>query len=187
MKIFKHNGRHLATAAGALAAGLLATAALTGTAYADTLSVTPGTQAYWISPGYDSLNISVAGGSTAFGTRIIQWPNDGGAEQKWFFDAVSDSGTLVGYMIRNDNSGMCIWTDDQVGDTLYQGPCDPDSDQDVFGWHAASTVDNFFIQAASPNLALDVSGDSYNWGADIDGWYATKAWNQDFFVTATSS
>ena len=91
-------------------------------------------------------------------------------------------------MLRNDNSGMCIWTDDQAGDTLFQSVCDPDTVQDIFTWRSPdSHLDNYFTEAGSPDLAMDVYGDSYNWGANIDGWYQNGNFNQDFTVTPTSS
>lgn len=186
MKTFKFTGKRLITA-GVLAAGLLGTGALTGTAHADTVTVSRGTQAYWITAGYDALNVSVAGGSTSVGTRIIQWPNDGGAEQKWFFDGVYDNGRLQGYMLRNDNSGLCIWTDDQAGDALLQGSCTPNTVQDIFEQRTPSAVDNYFTEDGYPDLALDVSGGNGNWGTNIDGWYSTSSYNQDFYVTPTSS
>jgi hypothetical protein len=180
MKIIKFAG----ALAGVLAAGLITT----GTAHADTLTYSQGTQAYWISPAYNGLELAVADGSTTDGTRVIQWPNDGGAEQKWFFDPVYDNGSLLGYMIRNDNSGLCMWTDDQAGDDIYQGICTPDTVQDVFTWSSPDGgLDNYFREAGSPSLNLDISGASYNWGADLDGWYHNGNINQDFTVTPTSS
>ena len=46
------------------------------------------TQAHWITAEFSGMNVSVADNSTAAFHRVIQWYNDGGAEQKWYFDAV---------------------------------------------------------------------------------------------------
>ncbi|GAB3147345.1 RICIN domain-containing protein [Amycolatopsis sp. NPDC004378] len=155
-----------------------------GVAHADANYVTHGTQAYWITAGYDGLNVAVAGGSTGAGTRIIQWYNDGAAEQKWFFDTVSNAGTFVGYLIRNENSGLCIDTDGNAGDAVVQTNCTANDEGQIFtgGFSSAASY-----RDKGNGLYLDVQGFSYGAGANVDLWYGNGQPNQNFIQTPVSS
>lgn len=79
-------------------------------------------------------------------------------------------GQFVGYLIRNDNSGMCITQDGNPGDGAVQEPCDPDSFDDIWDWNRLAPADNNFQSRLAPDyLDLDVSGYSYNEGAERTG------------------
>jgi hypothetical protein len=167
-------------------AALGATVALSaGLAHADTSNyVTYGTQAYWITAGYDGLNVAVADGSISPGTRLIQWDNDGAAEQKWYFDTVSNDGNFVGYLIRNENSDLCVQTDGNAGDALVQEYCDANDANQLFTGGFSETS---HYQNNQTGLWMDVQGFCYNRGADIDAWYGNGQPNQDFIQTPTGS
>lgn len=149
-------------------------------------TVYEGTQAKWITAEYDGMNVAVAEGSTAPGARVIQWYNDGGAEQKWYFDAVYDSSAgFEGYLIRNENSGLCLSTDGWAGDTMTQQPCSPANTYEWMADEAWGTDHQFYDRQTT--LYMDVSGYSYSAGANIDLWYGNGNDNQYFWVTNTSS
>lgn len=174
------------TVAAALVGALL-TAAVPAAHAAGGNTVSRGSQAHWITASYDGLNVAVADGSTAAGTQLIQWYNDGAAEQKWYFDQVYDSvGGFMGYELRNENSGMCLFNDGIAGDWMYQEPCDPNNAAEYF-WHFGSAGSDNWFEGRLGSLFVDVSG--YGWGAgsNIDGWYQNNQANQDFWVTNVSS
>ncbi len=140
------------------------------------------TQAHWITAEFDGMNVAVADNSTDPYHRIIQWYNDGGAEQKWYFDSVYDASYgFEGYLLRNANSGLCLSTDGYAGDTVYQVTCDPTNTAEWF-WRETSGTDNRFDNR-STGLYLDVSGYSYAAGANMDLWYWNGGENQWFWVT----
>lgn len=171
--------------AGVLAA-LGATVALSaGVANADTGNyVTHGTQAYWITAGYDGMNVAVADGSIGAGARIIQWYNDGGTEQKWYFDTVGNNGNFVGYLIRNENSGLCMDTDGYAGDPLVQTNCNVNDEGQIFTGGFSETSS---YRDSGNSLYMDVQGFSYGAGANVDLWYGNGQPNQNFIQTAVSS
>jgi ricin-type beta-trefoil lectin protein len=185
------NAKHLRRAAAAVGITALTAGGMVGLgAGAAAASTVAGTTAYWISPAYDSQEIAVAGGDTSVGGRLIQWYNDGGDEQKWYFDSVyNSSGYLVGYLLRNKNSGMCMDTDGIAGDELFQTYCNEDDTGQIF---TSKLNDSYFHVVTytyinvETGLALDVSGFSYGEGANIDLWYPNGVGNQDFNVAATS-
>jgi hypothetical protein len=197
MNTVRSRGRRLAAVTcGWLAAGLLAAGALganAGTAHAATSGsyvngfwVNWGTQAYWITASYDGQNVAVAEGSYSPDARIIQWNNDGTTEQKWYFDQVVYyyTGGVAGYMIRNENSGLCLSQDGSAGDGFVQETCNANQDE-IFG--RTSWGGSNYIYNVSTGLMLDVSGFSYSQGAAIDGWYQNDQGNQNFWVVPTSS
>ncbi|HXR72552.1 RICIN domain-containing protein [Actinocrinis sp.] len=144
------------------------------------------TQAHWITPEFSGMNVSVADNSTAAFHRVIQWYNDGGAEQKWYFDAVYDSSSgFEGYLLRNENSGQCLSTDGQAGDTLFQEACNPGLLTEWFT-RGGSSPDNWFYNRYT-GLYLDVSGYSYAAGTNLDLWYWNGGDNQWFYVTNVGS
>jgi hypothetical protein len=180
--------RGIATAliAGGLIAGT--TAAADATAVDQNLTIVPSTQAVWISPIYDGQAVAIANGSQSAGAGAIQWNNDGGTEQKWYIDETYDSqGNFQGVLLRNENSGLCLTTDEYAGDQLYQEPCEGNlGSYELFWRYTSGTGDNWF-QNRLTGWFLDVSGYSYNEGANIDLWYQNNQSNQDFWVTNTSS
>jgi hypothetical protein len=142
-----------------------------------------GSQAHWITATYDGMNVAVANAAGWAGAPVIQWYNDGGTEQKWYFDYVLDAeGGFQGYEVRNENSGMCLYNDEVAGDTMVQEPCDPNNSGELF-WITSGHIYAHF----GPLLYVDVSGVSYGAGANIDGWYQNGGINQNFSIYNVSS
>ena len=116
------------------------------------------------------LDVAVRGGSFSAGTDLIQWGSDNGSEQQW---------AVNGSEIVNENSGMCITTDGVAGDPLTQQPCSGSGYQvwnpSYVWWAGGSTLYN-----PASGLVMDVQGDSYGWGAEIDAWYPNNGLNQVF-------
>ncbi len=178
--------RTRAAAVSLIAGGLLAATATA--AHASTSNtVYHDSQAHWITASYDGMNIAVSGGATWAGAPVIQWYNDGGTEQKWYFDQVYDAnGGYMGVELRNENSGMCLYDDSVAGDWLFQEPCNPDDSAEFFWHYGYAGTDNHF-QARRDSLYVDVAGYSYGAGANIDAWYGNGQSNQDFWVSNVSS
>lgn len=175
------------------AAATLGTIASAGAAHASTgYTISYGSTPYWIAPTIDSMAVSVADASGSPGTRVIQWYNTGGNEQKWYFDGVRDSaGAYVGFLLRNKNSGQCLDTGTNAGDTLFQNYCDPNSrPTQIFNNYPNYDAWGFLIswryQSRQTGLWLDVPGRSLNPGTNIELWYQNYGDNQDFFLTQTS-
>lgn len=187
MKIFKLGGRRLgAAAAAALAAGVLATGALSGTAHADTLSVTRGTVPFYLVTAGPQWFLGVSDASTAVGAPVVDWAEDRSSDQMWYIDFVYSDGHVIGYMLRNANSGLCMTTDNTQGDTIYQADCTLDG-LDILTETPATGTTSYFQFLGWPNLTLDVFGASTQEGAVIDGWSFNGNQNQQFLVAPVSA
>jgi hypothetical protein len=185
--------RRFAAAVVAAAAVIIGAVGGAGAANAATgYTVSQGTTSYWIAPTIDSMAVAVADASYTPGTRVLQWYNTGGNEQKWYFDGVYDNtGKYVGFLLRNKNSGQCLDTDSYAGDTLFQNYCDPNGrPQQIFNnfpnYDAYGFIISWRYQNSQTGLWLDVSGDSLNPGTGLDLWYQNWNDNQDFFLTQSS-
>lgn len=170
------------TASAVLGAGVGAAHASASASYTSGgYTVYQSSQAKWITAEHDGMNVAVADNGTDAGHRVVQWYNDGGAEQKWYFDQVYDSASgFEGYLLRNQNSGLCLSTDGNAGDTLFQDYCNP---ANVAEWFTVGTsgADNRIFNRHT-GLYLDVSGYSYAAGADMDLWYWNGYSNQWFWI-----
>lgn len=177
-----------ALAAGGLLIGTGAAANASSNVYTSgQYTVYEDSQAHWITASYDGMNVAIADGGTYLGAGAIQWYNDGAAEQKWYFDQVYDqTGGYEGVLLRNENSGLCLVTDGNAGDQVYQWPCNPNTSGELF-WHYGSVGAYNSFEGRSTGLYLDVSGYSYGAGANIDLWYSNGQPNQLFWVSNVSS
>jgi hypothetical protein len=174
-----------------------------GSAHADPLNLPAGTIDFLkgFTPGANSSTITAASSLMLFGVRegrtdagadIVQWYADSGSEQAWYFDTVGYDVTRSQpiYEIRNQKSGLCIWTDHNAGDPVVQMRCDPDN---VWQWWERATPSGSTYPAAdllfnpAGGLVLDVAGDSYNAGAEIDVWYRNSGLNQQFYAAGIGS
>jgi len=122
------------------------------------------------------LLLDVSGGSTSLGGGVIDWVADGGANQSWTFIPYS---TNV-YEIENNNSGMCLTTDNVAGDQVYQFTCLGASTQLWYTGLTPGSVSDWTIRSQSSGLYLDVNGDSPWEGTSIDTWYFNGGYNQYF-------
>ena len=125
------------------------------------------------------LNVGVRQGSTSSGTDIIQWWADGAADQQWKgFRYSGEASNVVRF--QNQGSGLCLTTDGAAGDPVYQQPCDSANGRQAwmatFVWFYAG----YTLYNAASGLNLDVQGNSYWGGAEIDVWYPNGGVNQIF-------
>jgi len=124
------------------------------------------------------MNLAVRDGSTAVGADIIQWWSDNNADQQWAISTYPADPVNV-YRLLNKASGLCLTTDGVAGDPVRQRVCDPvkGSHQEwLFTWvwhYGGSTLYN-----PVSGLMLDVQGDSYWGGAEINTWYPNCQVNQ---------
>lgn len=122
------------------------------------------------------LVLDVDGASTAIGAGVIDWVGNSGANQSWTFEPVGNDV----YEIENNNSGMCLTTDNTAGDQVYQFPCENAATQQWYTQLTAGSASDWTIESESSGLYLDVSGDSPWEGASIDTWYYNGGANQYF-------
>jgi hypothetical protein len=157
----------IALCGGAALVGLAATG---GTAYAQSYTTLNATSSF--------MAIDVSGASTAPGAPIIQWYDDGGANQHWYVPGMGAKG-----LVWNQNSGMCLTTDGVEGDQLFQWYCDPNSlnEQWSVGEKWTPYGDEIDLYNSAYALVVDVYGNSYSAGAAIDAWPYDWGYNQAFF------
>jgi Ricin-type beta-trefoil lectin domain-like len=144
-------------------------------------------------PGYQPLasalsghQLDVSGGSTSAFAPVIVWWGHGQSNQQWNFPSTDGQ---TGYII-NENSGMCLTTDQVAGDQLYQYPCGgaaaPLQLWLVHTYPVPTPVGTFvygwFTNPAS-GLVVDLSQSSYAVGAAVVGWYGTGGLNQSWALS----
>jgi hypothetical protein len=163
----------VAVAAALAVAG--ATASLAPAAHADTF--------YKLVAHNSALTLDVQGGSMAPGAPVIQWYDNGGANQRWTLPITRATEDWYGMgVVRNQNSGQCLTTDLRAGDQLYQYPCLTSGGYPVQTqeWIArrvnADGVSYYSTQLTNPasGLVVDVGGYSLSPGAAIIGWPAAN-------------
>jgi hypothetical protein len=123
------------------------------------------------------MAIDVSGAATWPGAPVIQWYDNGGANQHWSVPGSGATGE-----IQNQNSGMCLDTDGVAGDQLFQMPCDPNNPLQQWYVDEIWTVigDEVALYNPTSGLWVDVYGNSYSAGAAIDAWYGNRGYNQSF-------
>ena len=185
--------RSLRVCARAALAALMTGAALgaAGTATASTTTASTatagwsevqGSTRYFIDAVSDSLVVAVSQARSDSGAPIIQWYNTGGTEQKWYVDQAYDStGLFQGFMFRNANSGQCITFDGTDGDTLTQQICNPTNGYQRWSANPGYDGANIFTNAMG-GYAMDVYGNSWGAGANIDAHWLNSTMNQNFWL-----
>ena len=130
-----------------------------------------------LSSGY---SLDVQGDSRAIGAPIDVWYENSGGNQQWLFPATDGQ---VGE-ISSEDSQMCITTDGVAGDALYQFPCVGAATQQ---WQVSRTTTwwsdggpIFTFENPATGLVMDVYGDSYSPGAEVDAWYPNGNANQSW-------
>jgi len=155
---------------------VLAVPALLGVTLAGTASASTAFTTHLTPENTFYLVLDVSGASTYPGAPVIDWYENGGANQDWLF---LPEGTGDTYEIVNVNSNMCLTTDGVAGDQVYQEPCTGSTSQ-LWNTGLYGSSDYWHIQSAYSGLYLDVSGDSPWAGASIDTWYDNGGENQYF-------
>ena len=130
--------------------------------------------------------LDVPGGNTANGTRLEQWPFNGGANQQW---TLTDLGCGL-YTIMNVATGKSI---DVNGQSLYDGGVVDQWDytgganEQFLLTPAATGSTAYRIDNLNSLKALDDPGYSNTAGTDIDQWWYLGGSNQQWtFVPAGS-
>ncbi|MFE2061117.1 RICIN domain-containing protein [Streptomyces sp. NPDC059467] len=128
-----------------------------------TSSINPSTN-YTIQNVNSGQLMDVNGASTADGASVIQWPNNGGANQQW--NIVPVSGQL--YKIVNRNSGKVLdygWPSHWRGTTLEQNTYNGSNNQ---LWYFEPTTGGWLIRNYESRQILEVTNGSTANGATID-------------------
>ena len=128
------------------------------------------------------MALDVSGASTDKFAKVIQWWPTGSTNQTWAWDHVSGAGTNATYRLQNLNSRMCLTTDGVAGHQLYQYPCQPNNESQMWSTPLDPLRPNLNSDAKISNkmsgLCVDVNGGSHAPGTAIITWYCGSAWNQ---------
>ena len=129
--------------------------------------------------------IDVQGGSTERGAPVIQWYDNGGANQHWTLaiTRAANLGDIATDTVRNQNSGMCLTTDGVAGHALFQWYCNGGSGQEWQGSITkkfSSTFTGGALRNPASGLNVDIEGASPWAGARVIGWSPNGGENQRF-------
>ena len=152
-----------------------------GTWTADSGVPSAGTRTLTNSNSSDLMD--VVGASTATGTKVDQWPANGGTNQQWTLTRVSDNV----YTLSSVKSGLCLDVPGAVatdGLQLEQWTCNGGSNQkwaaDLVGSLTGST---YVLVGLSNGLAVGVSGSSTASGTQVVQQAGTGAANQRWTIS----
>ncbi|MEV6790774.1 RICIN domain-containing protein [Streptomyces sp. NPDC051320] len=130
-----------------------------------------------------SMAMDVASGSTSTGAEIIQWPSNGGANQRWTVTRVADNV----YTLKSVNSGLCLDVPNKsaaTGQQLEQWTCNGGNNQqwflDLVGSYSGST---YQLTGVGSDLNIGVTGGSATQGAAVDQETATGATSQQWSLS----
>lgn len=134
-----------------------------------------------ITASHSGLLLDVSGGATADGSKIIQWSDNGGANQRWRLAPVS--GNV--YTITGVGSGKCLEVPGQSaaqGTRLDIAGCTGGAGQQ---WSLISTGSSTYqmVNLASGQVADVVSGSTAT-GAEVEQWGGNGGGNQKWSFTA---
>jgi hypothetical protein len=140
-----------------------------------------GSTSYHISSVKSSLLLDVTGSSKTAGAQIIQWNNNGGANQDWTL--VSASGGY--FFIVNKNSGLYLdvsSSSTSSGANIVQWTSSGGTSQQ---WSLVAVSGGYYtIVNRNSGLVLDVSGGSITAGANIIQWTSNGGTNQQWLVNS---
>ncbi|GAA4261685.1 RICIN domain-containing protein [Dactylosporangium darangshiense] len=130
-----------------------------------------------------SMALDSLGASKANGNKIIQWPANGGANQRWTLNRVTDNV----YTLVNVNSGLCLDVPNQStagGVQLQQWTCNGGANQqwaaDLVGAYSGS---DYALVNVNSNLVIGVDGSSTASGAQVQQVTGTGATSQTWTVS----
>lgn len=125
--------------------------------------------------------MDVSGASTANGGLLIQWPGNGGANQRWTLTRVTDNL----YTLASVNSGLCLDVPNQSSSVvqLEQWTCNGGDNQlwaaDLVG---SLTGHTFVLVGVQSGLAVGVAGSSTGQGAQITQQAGTGSAGQQWSI-----
>ncbi|WP_234312089.1 RICIN domain-containing protein [Streptomyces griseus] len=134
---------------------------------------------YKIINGRSAKAMDVADASTADGAPVIQWPYDGGANQRWSLLPNNDGS----YRLHNVKSGKLLQSPNSTqGATLTQGT---DSGDDSQWWKLVPSATSGFHRLVNVHTGwcADVAGGSTDDRANIIQWPIAGGTNQDWQIT----
>ena len=169
-----------------ISAGVRRTAAIVGAgalitlgAAATPVNASTGSDYHPLISNSSWLNVGVRGGSTSSGTDVIQWWADGAADQEGRgFNYAGDASNVVRF--QNQGSGLCLTTDGVPGHWVYQQACDSANGRQASQRSYVWFYSGYTLYNPAAGLNLDVQGNSYWGGAEIDVWYPNGQVNQIF-------
>lgn len=143
----------------------------------------PSTGTHTLANANSSLLMDVASGSTAAGAKIIQWPSNGGANQKWTLNRSADNV----YTLVSVKSGLCLDVPDQsaAGNLqLQQWTCNSGTNQqwaaDLVG---SPTGSKFLLVNINSGLAIGVADAATTAGDHVTQQSGTGATSQQWTLS----
>ena len=114
-----------------------------------------------------SMMMDVSSGSTAKGTKIIQWTSNGSTNQQWTLKRVADNI----FTLRSVKSGLCLDVPDQsttAGVQLHQWPCNGGTNQQfALDLTGTTTGSNYMLVGIGSGLHIGVAASTAR-GAAVD-------------------
>ena len=187
-------GRKSASAFGAVAAAMVMTAALAGTALASSAVGDTGFGEIAVSNSNKCLDVRAQDGFYSPSARVQQWDCSGVPEQQWQFHPYATvpspnnpAVSVTLYQIQSERSGLCM----EVGAggihaLVRQNYCGTGSVNDIARQLFLSvplgyTSDRYLKPWSSPSLCLDVQNGSDNNGNLLQQYPCTGGGNQIFY------
>jgi hypothetical protein len=140
-----------------------------------------GSTSYHISSVHSGLLLDVTGASKTAGAQIIQWNNNGGANQDWTL--VSAGGGY--FYIVNKNSGLYLdvsGSSTSAGANIVQWTSSGGASQQ---WSLAAVSGGYYnIVNRNSGLVLDVTGGSTSAGANVIQWTNNGGTNQQWSLVS---
>lgn len=140
-----------------------------------------GSTYYNISNKHSGMLLDVSGASKTAGTKVIQWTNNGGANQDWTLVSVGG-----GYFnIVNKNSGMLLdvtSSSTSAGADIIQWSSTGGANQQ---WSLVAVSGGYYnIVNRNSGLVLDVNGASTSTGANVIQWTNNGGANQQWVLNS---
>jgi alpha-L-fucosidase 2 len=167
--------RVLMAATASIAAGAAIAPAANAAQTLNDIAINTGASAF-------SQVLDVQGSSRAIGAQVIQWPSNGGANQRW--NVVPDAN---GYEhIVNVNSGLCLATNGTPGNAISQWACSNSTQEDwtgiIYNNPFSSDQDHSWLANPASGTYLSVNGGSPWPGAQLIAWPSASS-GQRFIYT----
>lgn len=142
---------------------------------------TPGTHYEIVNRNSGEL-LDISGASKSNGGLADQWPNNGGANQRWTFTSING-----GYKIVNVNSGLVL--DNPGGSTTEGTQLDQWNDTNGSNqwWNLNSAGGGYYyLVNQKSGFDADISGASTTQGAEVIQWPSNSGSNQQWQIIAVS-
>jgi hypothetical protein len=135
--------------------------------------------------GNSGMAMDVAAASKAGGALVIQWPANGGANQKWTLQQVT--GNV--FTVHNVNSGLCLdvpGSSASEGVQLDQQACNGGAGQqwafEAVGSFQSASDTSFVLVSMNDGMTAEVKGNSTTEHAAVDQWPSNGGSNQVWVI-----